>query len=277
LLEGAGDGLGSHARPGVGHPDDEVGPLPVSEDRHRPGRAELHGVGGQVEQHLAQPPGIGADDVRDRGLDTGDERQGLGLGDRTDHPGDVLDQLADARVLDAQLQPTGVGAGEVQQVIKHGGHGRGRAVHALDQLPGPVVQRLLQEDVDQADDPDDGSADVVADGGQELTAGVGLRLRHAPSGVRHGDIAIDPRGLAASLVDGDHEEVAFEHSPVGQLDPVPDDGLAGSEKFVDTGQEAIEVAPEWSKLDGGSLTVGTDEGGGRGRDAEHVTERLVGL
>ena len=65
--------------------------------------------------------------------------------------------------------------------------------------------------------------------------------------------------------------------PVGQLDPVSDDGLAGSEKFVDTGQEAIEVAPEWSKLDGGSLTVGTDEGGGRGRDSEHVTERLVGL
>ncbi|MBK6302309.1 MAG: hypothetical protein IPF40_15215 [Actinomycetales bacterium] len=102
-------------------------------------------------------------------------------------------------------------------------------------------------------------------------------MPYAPSGVRHGDIAITTRPLAASLVDGDHEEVAFEHPPVGQLDPVPDDGLTGGEKLVDAGQEAIEVTPQRSELDGGCLTVGTDEGGGRGRDAEHVTERLVGL
>jgi hypothetical protein len=221
LLEDGGQRCLGHPGSGVFDCDDEVGALLAGGHRHNARRGELHRVGHNVEQHLAQSPGVGPDPLPQIGRGADQQRQLLGLGDRAHHRGDLLDQGADRDLLHAQFQPARVGALQVEDIVQHVGQVSGGELHGADELTGCCVERLLQQEVDDADEADHGGAHIVAHHREQPPAPRHLQLGLGPRPPLRRDVAVAPGPLLRAGRRAAEQALPQGDPPVRELHRAP--------------------------------------------------------
>ena len=81
---------------------------------------ELHGVTGQVEEHLAEPPRIAAEVARHVGRRGTDELQPRLMGPQGQQRGEVVEQSPQVEVERLQVHLAGLDLGEVEDVVEEG-------------------------------------------------------------------------------------------------------------------------------------------------------------
>ncbi len=98
-------------------------PSPSSRVRARratpPLPGELHGIAQQVEQHLAQLAGIGANEADDLRLDLQGKGEPLGPGAGPSHLADLLQQPRQVERGGLQQDPARLDLGEIEDVVDH--------------------------------------------------------------------------------------------------------------------------------------------------------------
>ena len=136
---------------------------------------ELHGVGEQVDHHLAQAGDVARDAVGDRRIDQ--ERQlqrlaGGGFGDEVERRLDASPQIERR---DFQLEATGVDLREVEDVVDDPEQRLAAGADDLGELPLAGLQVGVEQQPAHADHGVHRRADLVAHGGEERPLGlVGL-------------------------------------------------------------------------------------------------------
>ena len=79
---------------------------------------ELDGIPGQVDQHLAQPPGVAAQITIYIRMDQAGHLQAFFLGALGQAIGHILDRVAEVKVDHLEFESTCLNLGEVQDIIK---------------------------------------------------------------------------------------------------------------------------------------------------------------
>ncbi|MNE16772.1 hypothetical protein D3C80_1097260 [compost metagenome] len=145
----------------------------------RPRVRELHGVGDQVVQDLAQPHGVAANHAGQGSRAFHPKTQTLGSGGAGPQPGRLRQQQAQVKIPTFDIHPPSVQAGVIQQIVEQVLHHQTGVRDQGDLLTrrGSRLVAAIQLGGAGQDGADRG-AQVVGDGGQEGAAaghdGLGL-------------------------------------------------------------------------------------------------------
>ena len=143
---------------------------------------ELDRVGDQVEQDLADPARVAAEQGRDVGGDVGQQVEPVRAGVEGGRLRHVVDHLGQRERHGLQLDPAGLDLGEVQDVVDQAQQGPAGGLDTARVLPLPVVEVGRQEQLGQPGHPVHRGPDLVAHGGQEGRLGAGGVLGRVPGG-----------------------------------------------------------------------------------------------
>jgi hypothetical protein len=144
---------------------------PLDPHQHRPGVGELHGVAGEVREHLPQAPGIAAHDQRHVRADPGADVEPLFRRARRKQQHDLFDQLAHVDVLLVERQLAGFDLREVEDVGDDREQRAARFVERLDELALRAHERRAEQQLGHAEDAVERRANLVTDVGEELVLG----------------------------------------------------------------------------------------------------------
>ncbi len=160
-------------------------------DDHLAAVRELHGVGAQVDQHLAEPHRIADQRVGHVGGAMDQQLQALVLGAQSDQVDEAVHHLVEPEGHPLQRDPAGLDAVEVQDVVDQVEQAERGAVHLLQVVALARVQAGLQRQVGHADDHVHRRTDLVAHAGQEAGLGAGrvLGRLHRPARLARGLLA----------------------------------------------------------------------------------------
>ena len=171
------EALLGNADAGVGHLEEQrtrgkplVGGSDSGTDGHLALRGELHGVGHEVRQHLAQPEWI-SDELHRSCVELHGHGEALRLGDSPVEGAHVAHELLDVAQPRLELEPPRLHLGEVEDVIEHREQRVSRAANGLHRRPVHQPDLATQR-LGKADDAHEGRADLVAHHRQ--VAGLGL-------------------------------------------------------------------------------------------------------
>ena len=179
LLEGAeqqADLVGGNADARVPHLNADFYPVfafrfkPDLNDDFAPGR-ELDGVAAQVDQDLAQAPGIALQERVHFGIDAADEFEVLFVGAHGQQFRRVLDRRPQVEIDGLQFQLAGLDLGKIEDVVDDAQQGFAARTHRLGVTALFRGQVGAQEQSDHADDAVHRRADLMAHVGQELAFG----------------------------------------------------------------------------------------------------------
>ena len=134
-------------------------------------RRELDRVADEVEQHLAQPPGVAAQRRRQRGGDTHDELEALALRRAGHQRAGLLDALDEVEVHALEHQLALLDARVVEHVVDDGAQ---RAPRAADHLREALLARRQiggEQQLRHAQHAVERRSDLVAHRGEELRLG----------------------------------------------------------------------------------------------------------
>ncbi len=167
-------GLGAEADAGI--LDREADPGggrvgPVDGDADLAGVGELHRVGHQVRQDLAQPGGVARHRALDPGAHVDGEAQALAPSLQQEGGGGGADGASEVEGLDQHVDLAGLQPRQVHDVREQRLERDAGAADGLDHLTLALVQRGMGEDVGDAEDAVQRRAQLVADGGEELALG----------------------------------------------------------------------------------------------------------
>jgi hypothetical protein len=185
--------------------------------RHAAAGGELHRIGQQVEQHLAQSCLVADDGGGQIRAELEREPEPLALGARADHRDGVVDQARKQERAVLDLDFAGLDARHVEDSVQYRDHGRRSGLDAFRVAPLPGCQILGEQKIVVADDAAERSADLVTHRREELAVGVSGLL-----GVTDGLFPCSPRGIELVLapldglghaVEGLLEDADLAHAP----------------------------------------------------------------
>ena len=153
-------------------------------------RRELHGIGGQVEQGLAQPRGVAAQ-ARRRTIGVDLDRELLGFGGRGDDRIHLFENRRQTEVGAFELHPVGLDLGQVEHVVEQGQQVLAGGVDLVEAGALLGLDGVAAQQVAQADDGVHRRANLVAHVGQESAlgqvGGFGAFARRGQFGRARGD------------------------------------------------------------------------------------------
>jgi hypothetical protein len=145
---------------------------PLDAQRHLAEGGELHGVGQQVVEDLADASGVAQIAARDARLDRPVEVQALGLGRGAVQLGHAADQGGQVERREGQLELAGLDLGDVEDVAEHLLQQAARRGDQGGQLAAALGVGLLGQAVADGDDPVQRRAQLVGHVGQEHRLGL---------------------------------------------------------------------------------------------------------
>jgi hypothetical protein len=159
-------------------------PIPVSSLA-----SELDGVTREVEQDLAQPPGIAGQVAGHVRIGQADELQAGLVGANGDDGSEVIEEAAQVEVDTLQLEPAGLDLAEVEDVVDKGQERIGRRSDGLGEAALGGIERRVQQEPGHADHAVHRRPDLVAHVGQEIALGLvgGVGRGGQLDGPAHGD------------------------------------------------------------------------------------------
>jgi hypothetical protein len=240
---------------------------------------ELEGVGGEVDEDLAEAVGVADEDGGDGGRDVAVEGDAGGGGGGED-VGDVLEGLGKREWGGDEAEVAGFDLGEIEDVIEEGEEGAGGGGGEGDVLVLVGVEGGGLEDLEEAEDTVHGGAEFMAGVGDEAGfEGVGF------ASLAEGDFEVGLGLVAAGDIDdesGDDEELeksdggaAEDPGAIGE----PDGGGLVEECDVRGELGGIEVpAMHFGVIEEGLEAAGGTDGQGGGWGAgEDLEGELRGL
>ena len=171
-LEYAPLGFWRNADTGIDHLDpDQAGRLAILDgpglQRNRARFGELDGIGGVIQQGLAQALGIAKQALRQR-IGFNADAQALGAGPLLDHRSHPLDDFLDRQGRRLQFQLPGFEFGEIENIVDQPQQLLARLIDVLHPLELVRRQRIVPEQVGHADNGIERRPQFVADVRQEL-------------------------------------------------------------------------------------------------------------
>ncbi len=258
------DALRRDAGAGVDHRDPQparaLAPAPLGADGDRALAGELHRVGQEVEQDLAQPRDVAADQRRGLGVELGLQLHALGGGMDGEQPGRLVDQMLDRQGLDLQLRLAGLQLGEVQHVVDDRQQGLG----GIEDPPRVAARFLgqlvaLAQEAREPDDRGERRPELVAHVGEKRRLGRRGRLGLDPrlvqlglEGLGLGDVADHVDELDRLAVVAEHQgRIGFDPDPAAILVPGPVAERLGQPGLVllDQAEDGAHHLPEVVRMD----------------------------
>jgi len=140
--------LDAHARvldgEGHAHPISDLS-LQSDSDHHRTPLSELEGVPRQVQQHLAQPPGVSHHAHRDCRIHGGAEVQPLGFGHGPEDVEHLIERPPQVELQGFETQLPGFDLREIEDVVQDAQQG----LRAHRDIPGTIPLLRIQVRVQQ--------------------------------------------------------------------------------------------------------------------------------
>jgi hypothetical protein len=151
---------------------------PLDRDRDAAGFGKLDRIADEIEQNLAQAGGIADETVRGCIFDECGDFDAFGMGVRRQQLDHVLDQRAQRKRLDVEVEPARLDLGKIEDVLDQPGQRLARRFHRFGIGRLLRRERRIQQEIGHAENAVERRADLVGHHGEKAPSrpsrGIGL-------------------------------------------------------------------------------------------------------